>query len=154
MQRQTRFNVESKLKRSGYLKRKTPLKRTPWPRRNKFGAVWSSDGEHSYDSLGERARWGDLQLLARAGEIKDLVFKPKIVLLEGPPEIAWHVDYSYTEKGRTVYEDWKPRPFTPRENLLVKLWMLFGPGLLRFTGKMGVIREVMPIATATKQGEP
>lgn len=94
---------EMTLSRKHQLKRHTPLKRTPFRRRNKFGAVWSNDGEHSYDSLGERRRWGNLQLLARAGEITDLKFKPKVMLIKGPPEIAWSVDYSYVEKGRTIF---------------------------------------------------
>lgn len=141
---------EMTLSRKHQLKRHTPLKRTPFRRRNKFGAVWSNDGEHSYDSLGERRRWGDLQLLARAGEISDLKFKPKVVLLSDPL-VAWSVDYSYKEKGREVWEDHKPRPVTPRERLLFKLWQAFGPGVLRITGKNGhIIREIMPIVRVDK----
>ncbi len=114
--------------------------------RNKFGAVASNDGHQSYDSLGERRRWSELELLQRGGEITDLVFKPKVVLIPATaetPEIAWHTDYSYTEKGRTVHEDWKPRPPTPRENLLFKLWRHFGPGLLRISGSRRFAKDIM-----------
>lgn len=132
------------------LKRFTPLNSNGFlRRRNKFHAIQVHDmvtGQH-FASKGEHRRFQDLQLLERAGEISDLKTHPKVVLVAGNdvlPEIAWHPDYSYVEKGRTVYEDWKPRQATDREHLLFDLWRHFGPGLLRITGKNGTCKEIMP----------
>ena len=140
------------------MKRSPLFRRYGLGRRNKFSAVPVHDlrtGE-SFDSKGEHARWGTLQLLQRAGEISELTLHPKVVLLQKTatlPEIAWRVDYSYREKGRTVWEDWKPRPMTPRETLMCKLWKRFGPGILRITGPKGVIKDVFPNARLDRQEE-
>lgn len=127
-------------------------------RRNKFNARPSHDlaTGHTYDSKGERRRWELLRLLERAGEITDLVFKPEPVVLDAKAGIKWRVDYSYIEAGRRVWEDWKPRPMTARENMLLKMWKAHGPGLLRITGGRGgkttVLRSVMPdIQTEAQQ---
>ena len=116
--------------------------------RNKFNAKPQHDMStgDSFDSTGEMVRYRELQMLERAGEISDLVLHPKIQL---EPGIAWKVDYSYTEDGRTVWEDFKPRPPTPKENLLYKLWKIHGPGLLLITGKGGkIIKRIMPVMGA------
>lgn len=119
-------------------------------RRNKYGAVASHDMAtgRSYDSLGERLRFAELQILERGGVISGLEFKPAPVVLDAAAGIKWRVDYRYVEDGRTVYEDYKPRPMTPRECMLLKMWQAHGPALLLITGmKRGrghVIRSVMP----------
>lgn len=131
--------------------RRTPLRRGPWRRRNKFGAVavHLPTGE-SFDSKGEYREWNRLTMLAQAGEISDLVRQPRVVLIPrrgDAPEIAWKLDAAYTEKGRTIWSDFKPRPATPREILLMKLWRHSGPGLLLITGVNGrVLKTVMPEA--------
>ena len=117
-----------------------------WARgRNKFNAVPVSEGDLHFDSTGEYERYKTLELMERAGEIQGLTLHPKVEL---EPGVAWKLDYDYQENGRRVVEDFKPRPFTPRENLLVKLWRLHGPCLLRFTqrgrrGTFTVRKEIM-----------
>jgi hypothetical protein len=88
--------------------------------------------------------WGILQIRQRAGEISDLVLHPRVVLLprDGKcQEIAFKPDYSYTEAGRTVYVDYKPRPQTARETLMFKLWQRFGPGPLIIMGQRGETKK-------------
>lgn len=131
------------------LTRYTPLRRTAFRRRNRFGArpVHNLETGQSFDSTGENKRWGILQLLERAGRISGLVLHPKIVLIAkvgDAPEIVFRPDYAYTEDGRVVYEDFKPRPVTDRERLLFKLWRHFGPGPLRITGRGGVLLRQIP----------
>lgn len=107
--------------------------------------VYDIAGEKFHASKGEYERWCHLQLLEKAGEISDLEHQPAVEL---EPGIKWRLDSAYMEKGRKVWEDMKARPFTPRENLLMKLWRLHGPGLLRIItkkkGRFSVRKEVMP----------
>jgi len=132
------------MKRSGYIKRYTPLRRG-----NKFGAkpVHDTRTGESWDSKGEHRYWGQLKILERAGDITDLVLHPKVVLLPrdgNNTEIAFRPDYSYREDGRTVYVDYKPRPQTARETLMFKLWKRFGPGVLLIVGNKGqIIKTIM-----------
>ena len=125
-------------------------RKKPWVRKNKFGAIASHDlaTGRSFDSLGERRRLAELAMLQRGGAISELVFKPPAVVLDAAAGIKWRIDYSYIEEGRAVFEDWKPRPFTARENMLMKMWRAHGPGLLKITGGRGgrtvTIREIMP----------
>lgn len=127
------------------------MKRSPLRRKNKFGAIASHDltTGQSFDSLGERRRLGELEMLQKGGVITDLVFKPPAVVLDAAAGIKWRIDYSYTQDGRTIWEDWKPRPFTARENMLVKMWRAHGPGVLKITGgrkgRTATLREIMPI---------
>jgi hypothetical protein len=140
------------VKRSGYLQRRVGLAPSRRPRINSRHVHDMATGQH-FDSQAEYDRWGSLRMLQMAGEISDLALHPKVVLIPATktpagipdkPEIAWHADYCYTEDGRTVWEDCKPRPEQERETLLFKLWRHFGPGLLRITGKDGkLIKEVM-----------
>ena len=124
----------------------SPLTRsTPLRRRQKFNAkpVHDMATGRSFDSTEEYKRWNALQILERAGEIADLVFKPPAVVLDALAGIKWRIDFRYTEKGRTVWEDCKPRPMTPAERIKVKLWMAYGPGPLRITGRGGkLMREI------------
>ena len=126
------------MKNGGFLKRYVGLRRSG----NRYGAkpVHNLMTGQTFDSKGEYGRWGELRLLERAGHLSSLTQHPKIILVPGVsglPEIAWHPDYSYVEDGRVVYEDYKPRKVTDRENLLFKLWRHFGPGPLRITSHGG-----------------
>lgn len=117
----------------GQLQRKTPL------RRNKFNAIATHDlaTGRSFDSLGERRRLAELEMLQRGGAISELVFKPPAIVLDAAAGIKWRMDYTYIENGRRIWEDHKPRPFTAAERLKLKLWQAHGPGLLRITGHKG-----------------
>ena len=133
------------VKRGGWIPRRTPLRR-----RNKFGAIPVTNletGEH-FDSQGE-ARWvGMLKVRQLAGEISGLDVHPQVELIARrgkAPAIRWRLDASYVEDGRRVFGDYKPRPFTGRETLLLKLWLHYGPGPLRIVGKGdSTLRMVFP----------
>ena len=75
-----------------------------------------------FDSKGELARWHELLLLARAGEITELRRQVKFPLLvngkpilirsEGYPngrECVYRADFAYRENGQEVVEEFKPR---------------------------------------------
>jgi len=115
------------------------MKRTGFRRRNKFNAKPVHDMEtgDTFDSTGEYNRYRELQLMEKAGFISKLELHPKVVLIAkdgDAPEIAYRPDYAYFCDGRDLKEDWKPRPATPRETLLFKLWRHFGPTVLLVTG--------------------
>jgi len=138
--------------------RYTPLRRSFFRRQSRFHAkpVHDLATGQSFDSRSEHHRYQELQLLGRTGAITNLVLHPKVVLIpaqDKAPEIAFRPDYSYTEDGRTVYEDSKHRGrdrqgymrLTDRERLMFKLWQHFGPGVLRITERGGkVARTVTP----------
>lgn len=96
----------------------------------------------SFDSTSEEHRFRELQLLEQAGEISALVLHPPPIRLT--TYVHWKVDFTYTEAGRQVWEDWKPRPMERHEVVYCKLWKEFGPGLLRITGRKAGTKTVMP----------
>ena len=57
-----------------------------------------------FDSKAETARYGDLLLLQRAGEISGLQVHHKLTF---ETKVTWKIDFVYTERGITVYEDVK-----------------------------------------------
>lgn len=57
-----------------------------------------------FDSKAEAARYSELSLLQRAGEISGLKVHHKITFETG---VTWKIDFVYTERGVTVYEDVK-----------------------------------------------
>ena len=70
----------------------------------------------TFDSLKEAARYKELKLLERTGEIADLELQPKFVLLDSfyyegkkEREISYVADFKYYDKAkaRTVVEDVK-----------------------------------------------
>lgn len=88
------------------------------PSRNKYGAKKTIVGDIKFDSKKEAARWMDLQLLERAGEISGLQRQVKIELMgqHGPlltrtgRKMRFTVDFAYTEKGAVIHEDVKGMP--------------------------------------------
>jgi hypothetical protein len=131
------------MKRSGYIQRFITFRR-----RNKFGAVpvHNTVTGESFDSRGESRRIGALRVMERAGIISNLVVHPTVVLIERTdkaPQIAYRPDASYMQEGRTVWEDFKPRPQTPRETMIFKLWQHFGPGVLLITGSKGETKKTI-----------
>lgn len=83
--------------------------------RNKYGAKKTVVGDIKFDSKKEAARWMDLQLLERAGEISDLKRQVKVELMgQHRPlytrtgrKMKLTFDYSYIEDGCVIYEDCK-----------------------------------------------
>lgn len=71
--------------------------RLPWgPRRNKFGNQRVKGAGVSFDSQSEQRRWHELQLLERAGEIRDLVLHPRFSLdINGHHICDYVADYGY-----------------------------------------------------------
>lgn len=95
----------------------------------------------SYDSTSEKRRFDELEMLEKAGVITNLVYHPPATYLTA--NIYWRMDYSYTEDGRQVWEDWKPRPLERDELQKCKLWRVYGPGLLRITGRKTGTKTIM-----------
>jgi len=69
----------------------------------------------SFDSRAEAARWCELRLMERAGEISDLQVHPVYTLAEGfrnrsgqwRGPITYEADFAYVEGGQQVVEDVK-----------------------------------------------
>ena len=62
----------------------------------------------SFDSRKESARYADLKLLQKAGEISDLTLQPKFdIVINGVKVCSYVADFSYTENGVKVVEDVK-----------------------------------------------
>ena len=104
----------------------------------KYGRLW--------DSGGECRRYAQLLLLEKAGEIQDIECQPTVHLTRA--RISYRADFVYTERGRTVFEEFKGVR-TQRFNLIAHLWKYYGPALLRIIGRKGdrfiVTQEIMPI---------
>lgn len=84
--------------------------------RSKYHAtkVKDLDGQ-TFDSKKEYRRWRDLQLLERAGMIKDLRRQVKFVLIPAQRisgkvverECSYYADFVYESEGKTIVEDCK-----------------------------------------------
>jgi hypothetical protein len=78
------------------------------PARNKYGAVPTEIDGRRFDSLAEAARYGELLLRERAGEITGLRVHPRYPLtVEGEQVAVYEADFWYSEGGRPVVEDVK-----------------------------------------------
>lgn len=71
------------------------------------------DGE-TFDSKWEYARWQQLQMMERAGEITNLsrqvefVLAPSVIIKDRKrPPLRYFLDFQYQRGGETVYEDAK-----------------------------------------------
>lgn len=85
----------------------------------------------SWPSTGEYRRYCQLQSMERGGAITELERQPLFYLTKA--RISYRADYSYTEEGRRIIEDFKGVQ-TPRFKLICRLWKHYGPHLLRITG--------------------
>lgn len=65
--------------------------------------TFAPDGK-KFHSARECARYGELKLLERAGQITNLVLQPRFKLVAG---IVYVADFQYQEKGALVVEDVK-----------------------------------------------
>ncbi len=62
----------------------------------------------SFDSRKESARYADLKLMQKAGEISDLTLQPKFdIVINGVKVCSYVADFSYVENGVKIVEDVK-----------------------------------------------
>ncbi len=87
-------------------------------RRNKYGNHKVTVDGHTFASKAEGRRYGELKLLERAGEIRDLKLQPKFTLFGiGATKICeYRADFSYQDidSGSFAVEDVKS-PSTAKE---------------------------------------
>ena len=85
-------------------------------RRNKYNAKKIKIDGHTFDSKREAARYRELKLFLKAGEIRDLVLQPRFLLQDEffdknevkHKKIEYVADFLYIDKaGRNVVEDVK-----------------------------------------------
>lgn len=75
-------------------------------KRRKYGNVKVG----GFDSKKESARYAELELMQRAGEITDLRRQVRIELIPkqaGERAVEWLADFVYTENGEEIWEDCK-----------------------------------------------
>lgn len=81
------------------------------PKRSKYNAQRTEVDGIMFDSKHEADRYRELQLMERAGEIKDLRLQVPFVLIpkqDGERAITYRADFVYLDrKGRKVVEDAK-----------------------------------------------
>ena len=79
-------------------------------KRNKYGAVRTAVDGITFASRREAARYSELKLLERAGEITSLTLQPKYpIVVNGVKVCTYIADFRYVDLGRgmTVVEDVK-----------------------------------------------
>lgn len=109
------------------------------PKRSKFGAVRTTVDGITFASKLEAARWGQLKLLERAGEIRDLrrQVRHELVGYGGKKVCPYISDFDYvTKPGLPVTEDAKG-VITPVFRIKAKL----------FAAQMG--REIQIVGSAS-----
>jgi hypothetical protein len=89
--------------------------------RNKYRAVKTVVDGIKFDSKKEAARYQQLKLLERAGEIMELTLQPRFDLIVNGVKCGFYkADFQYLEVGKYVVEDVKGMK-TPVYNLKKKL---------------------------------
>jgi hypothetical protein len=99
--------------------------------RNKYGARKVKADGHTFDSQLEYARYQQLKLLERAGEITGLVVHPKYKLTEGYTRprsnkkiqgVTYTADFSYVDLQQNwiVVEDIKSPPTAKKEGFILR----------------------------------
>lgn len=80
----------------------------PRPSRSKYRAVKTILGGVRFDSKKEARRWGELQLMEKAGRISLLQRQVNIPLHVGGIKVAtYRADFTYRENDQLVVEDAK-----------------------------------------------
>lgn len=77
---------------------------------SKYHAKKVEVGGILFDSKREAARWGELQILQRAGVISQLKRQVKFDLvppLSGERGVSYYADFTYLQNGKLVVEDAK-----------------------------------------------
>lgn len=90
-------------------------------RRNKFGAIKVKLDGHVFDSKREAARYSELKLLRKAGEISELEVHPQFTLwVKGVLIANYKADFSYRDLlGQGHVEDVKSEPTAKRRDFLL-----------------------------------
>ena len=77
-------------------------------RKNKFGNTPTVIDGISFPSKREAARYVDLKLLVKAGEISDLELQPTYAMIVNGRKIcSYRADFRYTDHGKQIVEDCK-----------------------------------------------
>lgn len=81
-------------------------------------------GNERFDSKGEAARWQELRLLEKAGEITDLTRQVKYdLIVEGVKVCRFVPDFEYRKDGKLITEDFKSKAtMTPAFRIKAKLF--------------------------------
>ena len=88
---------------------------------SKFGSVKTKVDGITFDSKKEAARYTDLKLLLKAGEISDLELQPTYAMIVNGRKIcSYRADFRYKENGKQIVEDSKGFR-TPVYRIKVKL---------------------------------
>lgn len=95
--------------------------------RNKYGAKKTEVDGIVFDSKAEARRWGELKLLARAGEIFELNRQvPYSLMVNGAKVGVYRADFVYVDRGENVViEDCKGFK-TPEYKLKAKIMAAMG----------------------------
>ena len=100
-------------------------------KKNKFKAIKTEVSGITFDSQKEARQFGELQLLVRAGQIRNLERQPEFILVVGGQVICkYYADFAYFENNKRVVEDVKSQPTkTPVYRLKRRLLLALNPGL-------------------------
>lgn len=90
-------------------------------RKRKYGEIKTKLDNIVFASKAEAARYAQLKLLERAGQISGLSVQPKFeIVVEGVRVTTYIADFSYTENGKEVVEDVKSKATRTRLYMLKK----------------------------------
>lgn len=96
---------------------------------NKYSAKRTTHAGRSFHSKLEAARFAELELLMRAGEVLEIKCQVHVELSEA--KIIYKPDFLVTwANGEQIYEEVKGFE-TPEWRLKRRLWIAYGPGRLR-----------------------
>lgn len=89
--------------------KRTPLKRHVPLRRSKYGAKRVRGDLRSFDSQGEARRAAELELMQKAGVIRELRYQVMFPLhgRDGREVCKYRADFVYQRDGKEVVEDFK-----------------------------------------------
>ena len=86
-------------------------------KRPKYGNRKVKIGDLTFDSAKEAKRWGELQFMVKAGEIKNLQRQVRFpIVVNGVKVCSYIADFTYEELGGVVVEDVKSE-FTRKDPL-------------------------------------
>jgi hypothetical protein len=75
---------------------------------NKFNAKRTEVDGITFDSKKEAARYLQLKLLQKAGQIQDLELQPEYPMIVNNRKVcSYRADFRYTENGKNIVEDTK-----------------------------------------------